>query len=211
MPELGGDELLTGMTADVVTLLKKSPGLLVVLLCDGAKEMVDLLDNHLNQRSLGIEVRRLVDFWHVIEKLGAAASFIHGDAGSAVVDRWKGLLLNSASAPTRILNELRASGVSDTTSGPANPAAAAMTYLENQGQRMDYSSARAQGLPVGSGNVEATCKSLIGQRLVRSGSRWKTKTGQHIIDLRALALSERFNAAMEITLSSLIREVRAAA
>ena len=118
MPELGGDDLLTGMAADVVALLKKRRGLAVVLLCDGAQEMVDLLDNHLNRDSLGVEVHRLVDFWHVVEKLGEAATFIHGDAGSAVIDRWKGLLLNSASAATRILNELHNSGLSEATPGP---------------------------------------------------------------------------------------------
>ena len=70
MPELGGDDLLTGMAADVVALMKKRPGLAVVLLCDGAQEMVDLLDNHLNRDSLGVEVHRLVDFWHVPRKIG---------------------------------------------------------------------------------------------------------------------------------------------
>lgn len=211
MPELGGDDLLIGMAADVVALLKKRPGCAVVLLCDGAQEMVDLLDNHLNRDSLGVEVHRLVDFWHVVEKLGEAATFIHGDAGSAVLDRWKGLLLNSASAATRILNELHNSGLSETAHGPIKPVGAGVTYLKNQAPRMGYSAARAEGLPIGSGNVEATCKSLIGQRLVRSGSRWKTETGQHIIDLRALALSGRFDAAMKLTLAPLIREVRAAA
>ena len=211
MPELGGDDLLTGMAADVVALMKKRPCLAVVLLCDGAQEMVDLLDNHPNRDSLGVEVHRLVDFWHVVEKLGEAAAFIHGHAGSAVLDRWKGLLLNSASAATRILNELYDSDLSEAAHGPIKPVGAAITYLQNQRPRMGYSGARAEGLPIGSGNVEATCKSLIGQRLVRTGSRWKTETGQHIIDLRALALSGRFDDAMKLTLAPLIREVRAAA
>ena len=83
--------------------------------------------------------------------------------------------------------------------------------LPNHSSETHGPAARAEGLPIGSGNVEATCKSLIGQRLVRSGSRWKTETGQHIIDLRALALSGRFDAAMKITLAPLIHKVRVAA
>jgi hypothetical protein len=74
--------------------------------------------------------------------------------------------------------------------------------------RMNYVAARSAGLPIGSGNVEATCKSLIGQRLVRSGSRWKPSTAQHIIDLRALALSSRWESAMAIALKSQMHQVR---
>jgi hypothetical protein len=51
---------------------------------------------------------------------------------------------------------------------------------------------RAASLPIGSGVVEAACKTLASQRLKRSGMRWRQPGGQAILTLRALIQSERF-------------------
>ncbi len=213
MPGLGCDDLLASLLADTCAALKQQPSLHVVLLADGAKEMEDALDRTFNHDTLGaaVHIVRLVDFFHVVEKLGAAAVAIHGDASKTVVHRWSLLLLNSENAANRIANELYASGCAEVRVGVETPVKAALTYLRNQRPRMNYAAAKAAGLPIGSGNVEATCKSLVGHRLVRSGSRWKESTGQHVLDLRALALSDRFNAGLHVAFAPLVRPVLRAA
>jgi hypothetical protein len=212
-PKRGCDELLERMLADVKELLRREPGLKVAVLSDGAVELEDALDRVVTEVALGVAVHRGIDFWHVIEKLGAAGRVVYGSGAGPIVERWKLLLRNSDTARGRLLKELYASGKRHVRTGIDNdrPVHNAITYLENHGDRMNFPAALAAGLPIGSGNVEATCKSLFGQRLVRTGARWKEETAQHIVDLRAHALSDRFDAALDLTLAPLIRQVRLAA
>jgi len=48
----------------------------------------------------------------------------------------------------------------------------AIHYFRNHAERMRYADFRRQGLFVGSGVVEAGCKTIFAQRLKQSGMRW---------------------------------------
>jgi hypothetical protein len=50
-----------------------------------------------------------------------------------------------------------------------------INYFKKNKKRMRYAEFRAQGLFVGSGVVEAGCKSIIAQRLKRSGMEWTVR------------------------------------
>jgi hypothetical protein len=212
MPQGNARDMCDGLAGDVLELLHKRPDLKVVTLTDGAPEFAILLAEQFNETTLGVPVYRLVDFWHLLEKLGSAAQVTCGaDKGPATVARWKLRLLNTSRAVEEILEELRRSGREHTRVGKEKPVHEAITYLENNGDRMNYALARRQGLPLGSGNTEATCKSLFEQRLKRSGARWKERTGEHVVQLRAVALSDRWGEAMSLTLDPLRKAVRPAA
>ena len=209
MPDDGARSLLQGVAGDLREVLCKQPRLKVTLLSDGAHDLVDHLATEVGGR-LDREVVQVVDFWHLIEKLGAAARVLGEDASSRLA-RWRLRLLNTENAALDILHELQASGREAVRVGDAQPVHEAITYLTSHWRRMNYAAARAAGLPIGSGNVEATCKTLVEVRMKRAGARWKVPTGRHILQLRALATSDRWMDAMELTLRPLRKSVRVAA
>jgi len=65
-------------------------------------------------------------------------------------------------------------------------------YFEKHTERMRYPEFRAQHLFVGSGVIEAGCKTVIGSRLKQSGMFWTVRGANAIIALRCCHLNNRF-------------------
>ena len=63
-------------------------------------------------------------------------------------------------------------------------------YLRHNIQRTDYPAYLANGWQIGSGPVEAACKTVVGQRLKGSGMRWGDDGADALCHLRALYLGE---------------------
>lgn len=197
MPNGNPKLLCESMANDVLRMIEKRPRLKIKLLADGAPEMWNLLEGAFPPELFG-SIERGVDFWHLIEKLYPAAAAIHGtEATDTVVGDWKRVLCERPEGARAILGSLELSGCEHSELAGRQPVHEAITYLRNNAERMDYRSALEQGLPIGSGNVEATCKTLVGVRMKRCGSRWKEQTGGHILQLRALALSDWYDAALD--------------
>jgi hypothetical protein len=66
-------------------------------------------------------------------------------------------------------------------------------YFERNAERMRYPAFRRQSLFVGSGVVEAGCKTVIGSRLKRSGMFWTVRGANAVIALRCSYLNHRFD------------------
>jgi len=65
-------------------------------------------------------------------------------------------------------------------------------YFERNAVRMRYPQFRRQHLFVGSGVIEAGCKTVIGSRLKQSGMFWTVRGANAIIALRCCHLNGRF-------------------
>jgi len=210
------EEIVAALEHDVVTLRARRPELKVGLLCDGAAEMWNLLHGRLTEERLATSLRELVDLWHLLQKVGKALRTRYDEGRtSAELSRWKMRLLNRSTAATELRDELRAwlAVPQDEPPGEGDPLAEAVGFLTRQlrAGRLDYAAARRAGQPVGSGPVEASCKCVFNVRLKRSGARWKERSAGHVVNLRATALSNRWDLAMAMLHAATRVEVRRAA
>ena len=65
-------------------------------------------------------------------------------------------------------------------------------YFQTNTKRMRYPQVRKQHLFVGSGVIEAGCKTVIGSRLKQSGMFWTVRAANSILALRCTHLNGRF-------------------
>lgn len=63
-------------------------------------------------------------------------------------------------------------------------------YLSENRDSLWYRRRLAEGLPIGSGLVEGTCKNVVGKRLKLNNARWRVRRAEHMAALRCLHYSK---------------------
>ena len=81
-----------------------------------------------------------------------------------------------------------------------------LNYLESHSSRTHYGQYRANGWFIGSGVIEAGCKTVVGRRLKQSGMFWSEVGAEDILSLRCLVLGPHFDAAWQERRNILARE-----
>ncbi len=67
-------------------------------------------------------------------------------------------------------------------------------YFINNVARMQYGTFRTKGFFIGSGVIEAGCKTVIGARCKQSGMFWSQPGAEHVLALRCIHSSRRLEA-----------------
>jgi hypothetical protein len=142
--------------------------------------------------------QEVLDFYHAAAHLGDALGAAYGEGTSKYQERLETLSAVLRDAPEGVDTVMGALGRLRTRYPRRQAIHKALAYFRAHRHRMRYSALRAQNLPIGSGVVEAAWKTLVSQRLKRSGMRWRTTGGQAILTFRALCQSERFERAWSL-------------
>jgi hypothetical protein len=126
----------------------------------------------------------LIDFYHVCEYLGAASAAIAPDPGAR--DAWM-------ETQKEALKDGRLDAVLRALAGHCEPAEAddehapvrtCHRYLGARASQLNYRRALAEGLPIGSGEIESAHRYVAQQRLKRPGAWWRVKHAEHMLALR---------------------------
>lgn len=135
---------------------------------------------------------QILDFYHACEHLSklADALFPNNDGINArFVRKWTTWLETD-----KVLRITEDAKKRLPHHGPRRDAAICeIGYFQSNAQRMMYASFKRQGYFIGSGVVEAGCKTVIGKRTKQSGMFWRVKGAQNILDIRCAVMSDTYN------------------
>ena len=195
MPESQKVTLQTQVQAEAQALFALRPDLHRVHLADGAEGNWTLLAEVEQALGLSPQTRiEIVDFYHACDHLKNGCDAIWGEStprSQAEFARLKTLLKEDDGGADRIVRTFK-HHASRTRGHRQRRIQAELTYFRHQHSRMNYPKYVQQNLPIASGVMEAACKTLVTQRLKRSGMAWTHPGGQAILTLRSLIQSERW-------------------
>ena len=189
MPEANKKTLKATILAELGALLAQRPDLPVVKIADAAHDNWTFLGSELPD---GPEV---IDFFHAAEHLNQAVAAAYGDGTREARFRFQELreiLLEDCGGVEQVI---RALAYLRSKYPGKKWIAEVLGYFRKHRQRMRYFEQKHFGLPVGSGPVEAACKTLVAQRMKQSGMRWGMAGGQSVLTVRGWTQSERFDRA----------------
>jgi hypothetical protein len=204
MPEPGKVTLKAGLTDELGSALAQRPDLRVVGVADGVKDNWAFLSTLPGGR--GDE--QIVDFWHAAQHLNEGLEAVYGETslrGQAEFQKHRHTLRHDPDGVAKVIRHL---AYLRDQHPRKRKLIAALKYFRRHRHRMRYASFARRKLPIGSGLVEAACKTLVTQRLKRSGMRWRTDGGQAILTLRALEQSDRFDRAWRLLAGTYVHSVR---
>lgn len=154
----------------------------LIMLGDGARWIWDLVDLHFP------DAIQIVDWFHACEYLAPVAKQafkdttqqqqwlirVHDDLWHGKLDAVIAACRQHVQAPLKREDDF---------------AQQAVTYYQNNRQRMDYPTYRSNGYQIGSGTIESAVKQIASQRMKVSGARWNVQSARFVAKARAAFLS----------------------
>ena len=147
-----------------------------VIISDGAKWIQSMKDE------LFPEAQQILDLFHLKENVYEYAKALWNN-DPLKYKPWASKVCNMLEKGKwkKVIDMLELHKDKELDGAPVN----LYTYILNHKDNIDYPSYREQGLFVGSGVIESGNKTVLQDRLKRSGMRWNVVTARYILSLKA--------------------------
>ena len=166
MPESGKATLKAQLASEVAHIRRVRPEIRIGAVADGAA------DNWTFLESLSPETE-VIDFWHACEHLRVASDH-------AVAPHWfekhREILRHDPRGGAKVIRALRY--LRDTAKTDRAEIERELAFFRKHRHRMRYHALKEEGIAIGSGVVEAACKTLVTQRLKRSACAGGSSAGR---------------------------------
>ena len=192
MPETKKRSLKNQLSTTIKAIAQQRPDLALVKVADGAKDNWSFLEKQLNEGDC------VLDYYHASQHLHQAMECIYGVGSKRVNTQHKNyreILLDEPDGITKVIKHLKYQikrPVKDLEGLKKE-----LTYFLNNKHRCQYAQMKEQNKPIGSGIVEAACKTVVQMRCKRAGQRWEHDGGQAILRFRSLLLSDQLDTAWD--------------
>ena len=183
-PEHGKKRFFDKMESAISKIKIQFPDALCIGISDGAKDLWKFLKKHTSEQ--------ILDYYHASEYLSEASHgvFPKDEKGRKewLDDAYSSLKHNS-DYPAAVVLEMKEASLKKIKTADKEKLEAAITYFKNNKSRMQYAKNLKRNLPIGSGVIEAACKTIVKSRLCRTGMKWKSNGVKIVLSLRAMIKS----------------------
>jgi len=167
----------------------------VVLLIDGAEGLANM------GRLCLPKALQIVDFYHAMEHARKVLQALLGSKEhpdyKKRLGRWARQLLRD-----KVQQLITATRKECAGSARADAVEKELGYFIDNVERMQYGTFRSRGFFIGSGVIEAGCKTIIGSRCKQSGMFWGVPGVENILALRSIRASRRLDPFWKVRLNA---------
>jgi len=148
------------------------------------------------------DAEQTLDVYHLREHLFDTAGALYGQ-GSEASSQWvqsQFMTLRGEGSKRYLHDHLipqTRQAKADGPSGDYEALRAWSQYVWSNRGRLHYADRLARGLPIGSGQVEGACKTVVGRRLKLNSARWRPERAEHIAALTCLQYGDLWKAYWE--------------
>ncbi len=168
---------------------------LVVLLIDGAEGLANM------GRLCFPTALQIVDFYHAMEHARKVLQVLLGSKEhpdyQKRLGRWARQLLRD-----KVQQLIAATRKECAGTARAEAVEKELGYFIGNVERMQYGTFRSRGFFIGSGVIEAGCKTIIGSRCKQSGMFWGVPGAENILALRCVRASRRLDQFWKVRLNA---------